>query len=55
MFKVNNKDTRKTSLTFCRLSGVFGIKFEHISNLFLTFLSMTLNKYMFAGIFSLIT
>ena len=44
MFKVNNKNNRTTSLT-----GVFVVKFEYISNLFLMLLVLTLNKYMLAG------
>ena len=39
MFKVNNKDTRKTP---CR-SGVYIVNFEHISHLDLVFLLLTLN------------
>ena len=41
MFKVNNKDTRKTP---CR-SGVYIyiVNFEHISHLHLVFLLLTLN------------
>ena len=34
MFKVNNKDTRTTAM---RRSGVFIVKFEHISHLVLEF------------------
>ena len=41
MFKVNNKDTEKRQL---RRSGVFIVNFEHISNLFLEFLLLPLNK-----------
>ena len=40
----NNKNNRTTSLT-----GVFVVKFEYISNLFLLLLVLTLNKYMLAG------
>ena len=36
MFRVNNKDTKKTS-------GVFIVNFEHISHLFLVFLLLTLD------------
>ena len=36
MFKVNNKNTRKTS------SGAFNVNFEHISHLALVFLLLTL-------------
>ena len=39
MFKVNNKSTKTIS------SGVFIINFENVLNLFLVFLSLTLNKY----------
>ena len=46
MFKVNNKNIIKTSMTsfWC-----FIVKFEQISCLFPMFLLLTLNKYMFAG------
>ena len=40
MFKVNNKDT--TTMQMCR-SGVFYVNFEHISNLALVFLLLSLN------------
>ena len=41
MFKVNNKDTRTTSMTsFC----VSIVNFEHIPHLALVFLLLTLNK-----------
>ena len=39
MLKVNNKGTRMTQ---CR-SGLFIVNFEHISNLILVFLLLTLN------------
>ena len=42
MFKVNNKETRTTHWHH---SGVFIVNFEHISNLFLVFLLLTLNIY----------
>ena len=45
MFKVNNKDTRMTSLTF----WWFTVNFESISQLFLVFLFLTLNRYMLLG------
>ena len=38
MFKINNKDRRQW-----RRSGIFIVNFEHISRLFLVFLSLTLN------------
>ena len=44
MFKVNNKDTRTTP---GRHSGVFIVNFEHISYIFLVFL--TLNMQMRTG------
>ena len=37
-----------TSLRLC--SGVFVVKFKHILHLFLVFLLLTLNMYIFAGI-----
>ena len=40
ILKVNNKNTRTTSVRY----GVFIVNFEHISYLFLVFLSLTLNK-----------
>ena len=43
MFKINNKDIRKTS----RRSGVFIVNLEHISNLFLVFLLFNLDREMF--------
>ena len=43
MFKLNNKNTRATSRF-----GVFIANFEHISQLFLMFLLLTLNKQMVA-------
>ena len=46
MLKVNNKNTRKTSLS---RSGTFIVIFEHISRLFLLLLLLTLNKEMLAG------
>ena len=45
MFKINNKGTRTT-----RRSGVFIVKFEHISHLALVFLLLTLNMKLPAGI-----
>ena len=39
MFKVNNKDTRMTSMAWCR---VFIVNFEHVSHLVLVFLLLTL-------------
>ena len=56
LFKANNRNTRKgceicSKLTIktrewrhWRLSGVFLVNFEHISNLFLVFLLLALNK-----------
>ena len=47
MFKVKNRNTR----TMCemRRSGVFIVNFEHISQLFLVFLLLTLSWYMPPG------
>ena len=39
--KVNNKKRRR--------SGVFIVKFEHISHLFIVFLMLTLNNLVFGG------
>ena len=62
MFNVNNRNSRKrcekcSKLTIktperrhWRRSGVFIVNFKHMSHLFLEFLLLTLNKYMFAGI-----
>ena len=58
MFKINNKDTRTTSLTsfiividnaivfvdFPRRSGVFVVNFEQISHIVLVFVLLTLNN-----------
>ena len=60
MFKVNNKDTRKTSLskpleniggfltfsgdTVRHRSGSFTVNFEHMVQLSLVFLSLSLNR-----------
>ena len=41
MFKVNNEDTRSTPLAY--RSGVFTVNLEHISNLALVCLLLTLN------------
>ena len=62
LFKVNNRNTSWKSCEICskftiktierrhgRHSGVFIVDFEHISNLFLVFLLLTLNKKMLAG------
>ena len=61
-FKITKRNTRKrceicSKLTIkiperreCRCSGIFRVNFEHISNLFLVFLLLTLNKLMFAGL-----
>ena len=61
MFKVNNRSTNKrcelcSKLTIntpqqhhWRQSSVFIVNFEHISQLFLVFLSLTLNKQMLGG------
>ena len=63
MFKVNNKDTRKTPMTsFCifivnfehiswRRSGIFIVNFEHISHLVLVFLLVTLSMQLPAEIY----
>ena len=48
ILKVNNIDTTTTLLNDL---GVFFVNFEHISHLFLEFLFMALNNYIFAGIF----
>ena len=42
MFKVNNKDIRKTP-------GIFVVNFEHISYIVLVFLLITLSRQMPAG------
>ena len=44
-----SKLTIKTPERYWRRSGVFIINFEHISQLFLVFLSLTLNKQISAG------
>ena len=56
LFKVNNRNTRKTCEIFSKLtiktlerrqqsrSGVFIVNFENISHLFLVFLLFTLSK-----------
>ena len=58
MVKVNNKNTRTTCVflvfglnigKYGRRSGVFMINFEHISQFFLVFKSLTLKKQMLAG------
>ena len=46
MFKVNNKNIRKTSMTSF---WYFYCNFEHISHISLAFLLSTLNKYMLAA------
>ena len=46
MFKVNNKNTRARSVTS---PGIFIFNFEHISYLFLVFLSLDFEKYMLAA------
>ena len=43
VFKGNNKDTRTTSW---RRSGVFIVNLHHISDIFLVFLLLALNKEM---------
>ena len=50
LFKVNNRNTRKTCEIWLKLTikqqndiGVFIVNFEHISHLFLLFLLLTLN------------
>ena len=62
LFKVNNRNTRKRCEIYLKLtiktsqqchwhrSGVFIVNFEHISYLFLVFLFLTFNMYLFAGI-----
>ena len=47
MFKVNNKNNRAASWL---RSGVFIVNFEHISHLIITFLMLTLNKEILAGL-----
>ena len=61
LFKVNNRNFNIRCGLYSKLtiktperrqwrrSGVFAVNFEHISNLFLVFLLLTLNKYMLAG------
>ena len=61
MLKFNNRNIRKSGeicskltiltseLRQLRRSGVFIVNFEHISNLFLVFQLLTLNKQMLAG------
>ena len=46
MFKINNKGTRKASMT----SSVFIVKFENISHLFLVFLFSTFGKGLLLGL-----
>ena len=46
MFKINNKNTRTTFITF---SGAFIVKFERISHVFLVFLLLTSSKQSIAG------
>ena len=59
LFKFNDKNTRKMCKTCSKLtiktpeqrrirSGVFFVNLENISYLFLVFLSLNLDKYMFA-------
>ena len=60
-FKVCNRNTRnrcelRSNLTmktpekrYWRRSGVFNVNFEHISQFFLVFLLLILNKWMLAG------
>ena len=62
LFKVNNENTRKRCDVFskliikpperrhCRRSGVFIVKFEHISYLSLVFIFLSLNQYILAGL-----
>ena len=47
MFKVDNKTSERHQ---CYCSGVFIVDLEHMSNLFLMFLLLTLNKYMLASL-----
>ena len=50
LFKVNNRNTRKRcGICQWRRSGAFIVNFEHIFHLFLVFLLLNLNSYMFAG------
>ena len=58
LFKVNNRNTRKRCEICAKLtiktqerrhSGVFIVNFEHISNFFLVFLLLNLNKELLAG------
>ena len=47
MFKVNNKDARKTSLM---LFSVFMVNFKYILYLFIVFILLTLNRCVFVGL-----
>ena len=61
LFKVNNRNTGKECEICSELkikppekhnyhrSGIFVVNFEHISQLFLVFLLLSLNRKMFAG------
>ena len=61
LFKVNNRNSKKRCKIYLKLtiktpewrqwrcSGVFVVNFEHISQLFLLFLLLNLNRYMLTG------
>ena len=65
LFKVNKRNSGKgfeicSKLTIktperrhCRRSGVFIVKFENISHIFLVFLLLNLNKQMLAGTYAI--
>ena len=48
MLKVSNKDITSEQRHY-RLSNIFIVNFEHVSQFVLVFLLLTLNKYLFAG------
>ena len=49
-FKLNNRNNRKRCEMYSKLiQSVFIFNFKHISHLFLVFLLLILNKWMFAG------
>ena len=61
MYKANNRDVRKSCEIYSKLTiktpkrqqwrhfGVFIVNFEHISQIFVLFLMLTLNKGILAG------
>ena len=61
--KFNNRNTRKSCEIYSKLtvkppercSGVFIVKFEHISHIFLKFLLFTLSRLLLAGIVNVYT